>query len=159
MFFFFRYSGYRPKFLSLLAVKRFFTQMSATGCKLLRFRLDFVNQVPIGLATRPSCQMALCSLKLYLDWTHSDSAFRCAWQISKRHVLPARDGPAGLSCRIFRKRFMTPQTYVESTRSNLGGFGTPRPSRASCMLWTTFRFERVRYPTSSYIRAMPNKYS
>ena len=104
---------------------------------MLRFCLEFVNEIPVGFPRRRTGRRALSVklsyLKLYRDWPHSDSAFRCACRLSERHVLPARGGLSGLVLPSLPQAIKAPQTYLESTSSNLGRSVTPRPARASRM--------------------------
>jgi len=66
--------------------------MSDVDSKLLRLPPDFVNEVPVGCPHGHTGSVCLCWVKLYLESTHFNSAFRGVRQIPKRHVLPALGG-------------------------------------------------------------------
>src|ERR1035438_1694794 len=66
--------------------------MSDVDSKLLRLPPDFVNEVLLGRPHGHTGSVCLCCLKLYLESTHFNSAFRWARQVPKRHELPALGG-------------------------------------------------------------------
>src|ERR1700726_275881 len=66
--------------------------MSGVDSKLLRLAPDFVSEAPVGCPHGHTGSVCLCWVKLYLESTHFNRAFRGGRQIPKRHVLPALGG-------------------------------------------------------------------